>query len=292
MSEGLSVIVCSLNGRDRVDRFIAPLRRSLSELGVPCELVVVDDGSTDGTAEAIRRVDGGITVVEHPENRGASAARNTGTLAARHDWLLFCDDDLEIDVEALRSLWARRAAGVCLVPEVRGPAGELQNVVTWAWRRLDLKLDDHDAPVSDDLAYPMAACFLVAAEALRRAGGFDERIRHYYEDTELGFALRRAGIATRLAPGVTAVHHEHGGAPDAAKRARIARKVYEGRWRFNLVATRGWRRLVIVAAGAVRTAVESARKRDRGPILGYLAALRAVPVLLRPRHRFDLRSRR
>jgi GT2 family glycosyltransferase len=292
MSEGLSVIVCSLNGRARVDRFIAPLWRSLSQLEMPCELVIVDDGSTDGTAEAIRCVHGDITVVEHRENRGASAARNTGTLAARHEWLLFCDDDLEIDVEALRALWERRGVGVCLVPEVRGPAGDLQNAVTWEWRRLDLKLDDHDTPVMEDLAYPMAACFLVAAEALHRAGGFDERIRHYYEDTELGFALRRAGTPTRQVAGVTAVHHEHGGAPDAAARARIARKVYEGRWRFNLVATRGWRRVVIVAVGSIRTAAESARKRSPGPLLGYLAALRAAPVLLRPRNRFDLRSRR
>ncbi|HET9257638.1 MAG TPA: glycosyltransferase family 2 protein, partial [Pseudonocardiaceae bacterium] len=88
MSGGVTVVIAT---RNRCPELIRTLRH-LRALAPPPPVVVVDNGSTDGTAQAVREEFSEVVVLELPRNYGASA-RNLGVLAARTPYVAFSDDD-------------------------------------------------------------------------------------------------------------------------------------------------------------------------------------------------------
>src|SRR3984885_5712070 len=95
----LSVVICSLNGAAGVARCLDAL--ATQTIYPRMEIVVVDDGSTDGTGDHPRAR--GAVVIRHATNRGLAAARNSGLHAAAGPIVAFLDDDCEPD-----SRWAQR----------------------------------------------------------------------------------------------------------------------------------------------------------------------------------------
>ena len=91
----LPAVTVVIPTRDRVRLLTThALRSALSQEGIALEVIVVDDGSTDGTEESVAAIaDTRLRLVRHEQPRGVSAARNTGIAAARGEWLAFLDDD-------------------------------------------------------------------------------------------------------------------------------------------------------------------------------------------------------
>jgi glycosyltransferase involved in cell wall biosynthesis len=98
---------------DRRRLLVQTLGSILRQQGVDLEVIVVDDGSTDGTAAAVAGLgDARVRLLRHDRPRGVSAARNTGIAAARGEWLGFCDDDdLWAPDKLARQLQAARDTG-------------------------------------------------------------------------------------------------------------------------------------------------------------------------------------
>lgn len=89
-SVSVSVVIPCYNG----ERFIADaVRSALTQTVLPLEIIVIDDGSTDGTVEAVRSIDSPIVSVVSQTNQGESAARNHGISLAKGDWVGFLDAD-------------------------------------------------------------------------------------------------------------------------------------------------------------------------------------------------------
>jgi len=85
-----SIIITCHNQRGFIaDAIESALRQTCSN----CELIVVDDGSTDGSSEVVQRYSGRAQVVKLPKNTGASGARNAGSFLAKGDYLVFLDGD-------------------------------------------------------------------------------------------------------------------------------------------------------------------------------------------------------
>ena len=100
----LSILMPVYNERDRVERAIAAVLDA--ELPIDFELVVVDDGSTDGTAEILSRGewDPRVRLLEHPENLGKGAAVRTALSEAKGEFSTIFDADLEYDPRDLSLL--------------------------------------------------------------------------------------------------------------------------------------------------------------------------------------------
>jgi dolichyl-phosphate beta-glucosyltransferase len=101
----LSVVIPAFNEAGRLPETLGRLRGWLASEAWPAELVVVDDGSTDGTAEAAREAGGEtLTVLRHSPNRGKGYAVRRGMLAATGARRLMTDADLSTPIEELPRL--------------------------------------------------------------------------------------------------------------------------------------------------------------------------------------------
>lgn len=99
----LSIIIPVYNAVDYLEDCIKSCREAVKKLGVDAELVLIDDGSTDGSAWICDNMG---DVVFHQENRGVSAARNVGMDMSHGDWLWFVDADDTIEVQDLHDAQA------------------------------------------------------------------------------------------------------------------------------------------------------------------------------------------
>ena len=171
-------------------------------------VVVVDDGSL---ARERRRAPVRRQIVRHDTPRGPAAARNTGWRATAAPVVAFVDADVEPAPGWLPALLAHLADPVVgavaprIVPLV--PPG----VPGWlaAYERVRSPLDLGPAPASvrpgSRVPYVPTAALVVRRDALARAGGFDEAMRHG-EDVDLAWRLAAAGWTIRYEPRATAGH--------------------------------------------------------------------------------------
>lgn len=119
----LSVVIPSFNEAQRLPATLARLRAHLDARGEAYEVLVVDDGSTDGTADVARAAPGPVRVLRHAQNRGKGHAVRAGMLAAAGDRRLMTDADLSTPIEELSRLEAELDRGFDVAIGSRAVAG-------------------------------------------------------------------------------------------------------------------------------------------------------------------------
>jgi peptidoglycan/xylan/chitin deacetylase (PgdA/CDA1 family)/GT2 family glycosyltransferase len=194
-----SVVIPTYQRRDIVVRMVAAFERQAFR---DFELMVVVDGSTDGTADALGSLDVSfpLTVLEQ-RNQGSGQARNTGVAAGRGELLLFLDDDMEADPGLLLAHDRAHREGADLV------LGDLplhpdspRNILTWAvgfWaesRRERLSAPAAEIRLDDLLSGQVS----IARDAFERLGGFDVGFTRGGlfggEDIDFGYRVMQAGL--------------------------------------------------------------------------------------------------
>jgi len=199
----ISVVIPAYNREELLPRALASARGQRPT--PPAEIVVVDDGSSDGTVEAAG--EGGATVIRHTVNSGAASARNTGIAAATQPWVALLDSDDEWLPHHLATLWAIRADHVLVAGSALGcgadPADDrFQGAVTR--RPLILK-----SPAA--LVYPInfipASGVMVRRDVAQAVGGYDTQLK-YAEDFDLWLKILERGTGV-VSPTVITVYHRH-----------------------------------------------------------------------------------
>jgi glycosyltransferase involved in cell wall biosynthesis len=99
----VSIIVPAYNEEEGISTTLADVRLAMSRQSMEHEIIVVDDGSTDGTVDAVQRQEG-VRLVQHHTNRGYGAAIKTGIRQARYDWIAIIDADGTYPPEAMPGL--------------------------------------------------------------------------------------------------------------------------------------------------------------------------------------------
>lgn len=212
----VSVIVVTWNGLEH----LGPCLSSLQASDYPAsrfEIVVVDNGSTDGSAEWIAREHPAVRVVALPGNHGFTGGNAAGVAAASGDVLVFFNNDMRVEPDAVRRLVRAAASGdTCAAARVLSWDGTaidfLRGAINFEARGFQ---DFYGEPAALDRRsagetfFPNGGAFALTREAYARAGGFDEAFFAYYDDVDLGWRLRLAGVAIHVEDAAV-VYHRHG----------------------------------------------------------------------------------
>ncbi|HSC10407.1 MAG TPA: glycosyltransferase [Rhodanobacteraceae bacterium] len=204
---------------NKIDYTIACLRSLAEHAGAAAfEVIVVDDASSDTTAERLARV-GGIRVIRNAQNVGFVGSCNAGAGAARGDFVLFLNNDTVVTsgwLEALLRCFDEEPDAGLVGAKLVYPDGRLQEAggiifadgSGWNYGRFDDPADPR-YNFRREADYCSGAAILIRRELLGRLGGFDTRYAPaYYEDTDLAFAVRAAGLKVFYEPRAVVVHFE------------------------------------------------------------------------------------
>jgi GT2 family glycosyltransferase len=263
----VTTVVITRDGRDRLPGTL---------VHNPRPLIVVDNGSTDGTPAVARGIAPDVRVIELEENAGA-VARNVGAAAARSPYVAFADDD---------SWWS--PGSLSLAADVLDAHPSIGLVAA----RVLVGEEGRPDPFCDSLAQSplpcgpgepgktvlgfMACAVVVRRDALLQVGGFDSLIAMYGEEERVALDLADAGHRLCYLDDLVVRHFPGKGGRTSARRRRIAR---------NDVLTAVLR----LPLGAVVRRIARHAREGRAGLLGVVDAAARLPRALQRRRRVGRR---
>ncbi|HHQ47632.1 MAG TPA: glycosyltransferase family 2 protein [Acidobacteria bacterium] len=237
VTEGLAAVVVSFNSRGE----LGPCLDALLAQRPPVRVIVVDNASSDGSAELVReRFGGRVTLVEPGCNTGFAGGCNRGLAAATGcSVVAFLNPDVIVGPGCLAAAAAcleRHPRAGAVAPLLLRPDGETVDSAGQCLARWTLEVRDrgYGRPLADELRREvpvLAACGALAVfrrEALDRAaldGAWAEPFFCFWEDLELGWRLNNAGWEVWLCPEAVAAHGRGAGAAAGSGPLRWRRPV-------------------------------------------------------------------
>lgn len=212
----VSAVVFNYNGGEKVCRAV----RTLVEQNFPLlEIVLVDNGSTDGSVERVQAAISQVVIVQTSDNPGLPAARNVALSRTRGDLVLMVDADVYITEGCIERLFSTLvesgATVVCprilLHPEthvVQCDGAAPHHVGTMVLRHAYTPLESLSVEPGE-VDGCIGACLLVDRVRMLEAGGFDPLYFLYFEDLEFSLRLRILGHRLVCEPRAV-VHHDRG----------------------------------------------------------------------------------
>ena len=218
------------------EKVIGKCLRSISELkDVEAEVIVIDNGSADGTLDTVRQyrqeLGGRLTVLRYLKNVGTTVSRNVGIkrlLDREIDYICILDSDTEVNDEAFLLLDSEMKShpGYGIIGPTLVTSGGVVQMSARAFptalekfykavpiasvqakgEAMERQLPEDENAVSWPVDYLMSACWLVRPEVFDKAGLLDEKIFYAPEDAEFCIRVWKAGYEVAFCPGARIIH--------------------------------------------------------------------------------------
>jgi GT2 family glycosyltransferase len=294
----VDAVVVSYNTADLLARCLESL---LAQSGGRVQITVVDNASSDGSAELVRQRFGAATLIANRANRGFGAANNQAIRAGRGRYIVLVNPDCEVQPGSLagfvefmdahpRAAVAggrlRYADGQFQHASFRFPtlAQVFLDLFPLNWRLAESRLNGRYPQAWDALPFqvdhPLGAFMCVRRAAIDRVGLFDERFFMYAEEVDWCYRLKQAGWEVWHCPAARAVHH--GGGATRQQAGAMLVELHRSRLAFFRKHYPAWfagAARAVVRLGMARTALQE--------LLGSMTALddaeRRAARLLRAR---------
>lgn len=224
----VSIVIVNWNTRSLLERCLASIETGVDGLAV--QVLVVDNGSPDGSAELVVDRFPQVELVRNQENVGFARANNQALERALGRYVLLLNPDTELRSDAVKQMVhfldadPRRAGATAVL---RNPDGTLQryhkrlprwSAILWSetllrnvaprnrWMR-DFYMLDKPFDAVTEIEQPPAACLMLRRSVLETEGLFDERFPIFYNDVDLCRRLQDAGHRLFLLPKAEVMHH-------------------------------------------------------------------------------------
>lgn len=213
----VSVVTPNYNGKDFLYAYFESLIKNSNEIG---EVIIVDNGSSDGSQEFIRnyreKVDFPIVLIENSQNLGFAEAVNQGISKARHDYVFSLNNDTVVEKSAILELLNLLntderifSASSKMVQfnnsELIDDAGDDYTLLAYTKKRGNNQNLNKFIEVSEVFS-SCAGAALYRKDLLEELGGFDSEFFAYMEDVDLGYRARINGYKNLFCPNAVVYH--------------------------------------------------------------------------------------
>jgi len=248
----LSIIIVNWNTKELLSACLKSLHGDSA--GSSMEVIVVDNGSADGSPEMVAREFPEVKLVRLEHNRGFSAGNNVGLKYASGEYLLLLNSDTEVRGDALTimcNLMDADASIGALGAQLLNPDGSIQascrafpSYRTALFHRKSLLtklfprnryssqylMTDSDRAQSMEVDWVIGACLMTRRQVLEEVGPLDEGFFMYAEDVDWCYRMRQAGWKVVYEPSAKVMHHYEKSARKAPYRMTVERHM--SMWRF------------------------------------------------------------
>ncbi len=213
----VSLIVLNWNGKRHLEASLG----ALTALDYPAErleVILADNGSTDGSADLVRKRFPQVKLLGFDRNHGFATGNNMAARTASGEWLGFLNNDMKVEKDWLRSL----LAGLEQCPTAASLASK---IVNWDGSALDFigggvdftghgfQVDTGKVSSPHDharrLLFACGGAMLIRRDVYEEVGGFDDDFFAYFEDVDLGWRLNVLGYDVWYVPTAVAFHRHH-----------------------------------------------------------------------------------
>jgi GT2 family glycosyltransferase len=244
-SMDVSIIIVNWNTNALLRNCLDSIFKTIEALTY--EIIVVDNASSDGSINMLAEKYPQVTTIANAENRGFGAANNQGFAVMRGKYALLLNTDAMLTPEAVKKLWVfaeshPRAAIVC--GQLLNADGSKQNsiaafptLLTLATntslleylfpRKYPSKRYEYNQPLEVDSA--IGACMMIRKKALDEVSFFDDRYFFFFEETDLAYAMKRAGWLIYQVPDAR-IYHLQGQSIGHNEKSRI--EFYRSRYQY------------------------------------------------------------